>query len=406
MFDSTSRTTIVGAALAAALGACSASGGGPDPLLQGSGTGGTGTFLNGGGGAGGDGGASNVGGGFITVGSGATPGAGASGGGGGGNDACGVVQRPEQIIQYAPVALYIMQDRSGSMVTGFPSGSAQSWGNSTNALGAFVSDPQSNGLDVGLAFFPPTSNNTSPACTGAECGVPAVEIGPIAQTGPKIGAAMNSSQPQPLNFTPTECGLNGMIQHCLQHKQATGEQCVGILITDGDPTTCDTNIGNLSKIVAAGLQQGVKTFVIRLPGVSNPAGLDQVAAAGGTQAAIDVSAGAGAFIGALNAIRGQVAVGTALPCQWKIPAPPNGQTFDPAKVNISFTPKGGVPKDFGYVQVADCARATDAWYFDTPPPGTPTQVFVCPKTCDMLKASQGAEVDVTFGCATKPAVIM
>ena len=216
-----------------------------------------------------------------------------------------------------------------------------------------------------------------------------------------IGAAMNSSTPQPLNFTPTECGLNGMIQHCLQHKQATGEQCVGILITDGDPTTCDTNIANLSNIVAAGLQQGVKTFVIRLPGVSNPAGLDQVAAAGGTVAAVDVSAGANAFLAALNAIRQKVSVGTALECQWKIPPPPPPLTFDAKKVNVTFTPKGGAAQDFGYVAQADCVRATsDAWYFDDPT--KPTQVFVCPKTCDMLKASTGAEVNVSFGCATKP----
>jgi hypothetical protein len=400
MSEMTARTTIVGALLGTFLGACSAGDGASGASFSQNPGGGAGNAVTGGAGVSNQGAGGT---GIFTVGSSGGPGSAGSGAAGGG-DACGIVQKPEEIIQYSPVALLIMQDRSGSMITGFPSGSAQSWSNSTNALNAFVSDPQSKGLDVGLAFFPPTTNNTSPTCDGAECGFPAVQIGPIAQTGPMIGAAMTSSQPQPLNFTPTECGLNGMIKDCLRHKQATGEQCVGILITDGDPTTCDTNIANLANIVAAGLQQGVKTFVIRLPGVSNPAGLDQVAAAGGTVAAVDVSAGAGAFLGALNSIRGQVSVGTALPCQWKIPPVQNGQAFDPNKVNISFTAKGGAPKDFGYVQVADCPRAVDAWYFDNP--AQPTQVFVCPTTCDMLKQSSGAQVEVSFGCTRKPAVIM
>jgi hypothetical protein len=90
-----------------------------------------------------------------------------------------------------------------------------------------------------------------------------------------------------------------------------------------------------------------------------------------------------------------------LPCQWKIPPTPAGQQFDPQKVNVRFTPKGGSPQDFGYVAQADCSRASNAWYFDNP--NQPTQVFVCPTTCDMLKASAGAEVDVSFGCATKQA---
>jgi hypothetical protein len=50
------------------------------------------------------------------------------------------------------------------------------------------------------------------------------------------------------------------------------------------------------------LQQGVSTFVLRLPGVTNLAGLDQIAAAGGTTV-IDVSSGPAAFTSALTAIR-------------------------------------------------------------------------------------------------------
>ncbi|HVU01134.1 MAG TPA: vWA domain-containing protein [Polyangiaceae bacterium] len=322
------------------------------------------------------------------------------------NGNCGVTQKPEEIIQYAPVAIYIMLDRSGSMITGFPEGSAQSWGNSTNAINSFLTDPLSQNMDVGLAFFPTAPDNGftcgDGSGSGANCGAPVVEIAPVPQNLGPIGNAMSGNQPNPLNLTPTECGLIGMITHCEQWQQQTGEQCVAILVTDGNPTLCSGDTGVLSKIVADGLAQGVKTYVLGLPG-SNASVLDPIAQAGGSNSTIDVSGGVQAFVAALNSIRGQVSVGTALPCQWKIPPPPSGQTFDKEKVNVSYTPKGGTSQDFGYVAEADCARATNAWYFDDV--NDPKQVLVCPTTCDMLKSNSGAAVSVSFGCRRKPATL-
>jgi hypothetical protein len=53
------------------------------------------------------------------------PTTGGTGQGGGGGDGCPAIrQKPEQVVTYKPVALFIMQDRTGSMVTGFPSGCA------------------------------------------------------------------------------------------------------------------------------------------------------------------------------------------------------------------------------------------------------------------------------------------
>jgi hypothetical protein len=371
--------------LMAAVAACSATSDGGLHSTGGAGAG-SGNF-----GAGGD----DIG--IITQGSGAS-------GAVVGDGTCGVIQKPEQIIQYSPIALYIMLDRSGSMITGFPEGSAQSWQNSTNAINAFVTDPSSQSIDVGLGFFPTAPDNgwtcSDGTGSGSNCGTPVVEIGAVSKTGPQLTNAMNSNQPNPLNFTPTECGLMGMISHCEDWKKRTGEQCVAILVTDGNPTLCTADTAALSKIVSDGKANGVTTFVLGLPG-SNASVLDPLAQAGGSSASIDVSGGVSAFVAALNTIRGKVSVGTALPCQWKIPPTPGGQQFDPQKVNVSFTPKGGPSQDFGHVAQADCSRASNAWYFDDP--NQPTQVFVCPTTCDMLKASTGAEVDVSFGCATKQA---
>jgi hypothetical protein len=211
---------------------------------------------------------------------------------------------------------------------------------------------------------------------------------------------MNSNVPFPLSLTPTECGLIGMITHCQDWQRQTGEQCVAILVTDGNPTLCNGDVNALARIVADGKANGVTTFVIGLPG-SNARVLDPLAQAGGSGASIDVSGGVAAFIAALNSIRGSVTIGTALPCQWKIPPPPAGGQFDPLKVNVQFTPQGGQPQNFGYVVQADCARASNAWYFDDA--NNPTQVLACPSTCATLEASVGAEVFVSFGCARAPA---
>jgi hypothetical protein len=222
------------------------------------------------------------------------------------------------------------------------------------------------------------------------------------------------------NNTPTECALRGMINTCLQFQSqsATGEQCVGVLVTDGTPTKCNTNQSALAQIVQQGHDLGVTTYVLGLPG-SDINFLNQLANVGGTGQAINVSGGSQSFIAALNNIRQAVSVqtttqvsqpvtiSTPLPCQWKIPDPPTGQTFDPAKVNVQFTPPGSATAvPFGHVNsAADCANTqADAWYYDDAQ--NPTQVLVCPNTCNgTLRNSAGAQVDVLFGCATVPAGI-
>jgi hypothetical protein len=169
--------------------------------------------------------------------------------------------------------------------------------------------------------------------------------------------------------------------------------------------------------------------------VSNPAGLDQIAAAGGTNAAIDVSAGPAAFINALNSIRQKVSVtsshpvvtqqkhtvtshtstpvsttirtqqviSTALDCQWKIPTTTGTKQFDPDLVNMQLTDSTGSATQFGKVASPnDCATAGDGWYYDDN--AAPTQIFVCSKTCETLKASTGARVDILLGCPTTPAI--
>jgi hypothetical protein len=207
-----------------------------------------------------------------------------------------------------------------------------------------------------------------------------------------------------------------MIDHCLQHQNSTGEQCVAILVTDGAPTLCNGDPTYLTNIVADGLAQGILTFTLGLPG-SNLQFLNQLSQAGGTDCdpngpnfACDLTTNSSGFLDTLNSIRNTIVttgtkqvsvptvISTQLDCQWRIPPPPADTLFDPEKVNIEYTPEGAPNGElFGYVpSAAECGGVTNGWYFDDPE--DPTEVFVCPATCDRLKATPGGLVDIKLGC--------
>lgn len=89
-----------------------------------------------------------------------------------------------------------------------------------------------------------------------------------------------------------------------------------------------------------------------------------------------------------------------LACEWGIPAPPQGQTFDPSKVNVDFTDQGqGTQTTIYHVDnVGACDPVLGGWYYDNP--ASPTRVIACPATCDMVKAAPQGRVDIAFGCAS------
>jgi hypothetical protein len=109
------------------------------------------------------------------------------------------------------------------------------------------------------------------------------------------------------------------------------------------------------------------------------------------------------FLPMFNQVSQQVAQSSGLACEWEIPPPPAGETFDKNKVNVQFSSGGGAPQDLGYVpSAADCAAAQGGWYYDDA--NNPTKIYVCPETCAVLQGVTDAKIDILFGCATKPAV--
>jgi hypothetical protein len=332
-----------------------------------------------------------------------------------------------------PLDLYIMLDQSGSMGDSVSGGTK--WSAATSALTAFVQQPGLNGVSVGMQYFAvPAATNSCTAliCNndndcGAGCGpcmipiptlpgacagfnpggdscnandyaVAAVEIAPLPGVGSQIVASMGMHGPS--TGTPTSAALQGAIDHAKSWSQSHASDAVAVIFaTDGDPADCDTDLGHIDAIAAAGFNGTPKipTFVIGVgPSLS---ALNGIAAAGGTQQAFLVDTGGNVqqqFLDAMNAIRH-----AALGCSYSIPLPTDGSPPDYNKVNVIYTPGGGGPPvTIPYVMSkANCpAPPGNGWYYDDVT--TPHQILLCDSTCGTVGGDTQGEIDVQLGCST------
>jgi hypothetical protein len=385
-----------------------------------------------------------------------------------------------------PMAIYIVLDNSGSMNTvagqddSGPGGNGENddpnsrWNQAVTAINAFVDEPSSVGIDVALQYFnvagaqePPDRNcETDDDCgSGLVCTVAvdadgesngtclnpvicdgsvhseaAVPIGPLPDNAAAISQSLEDETPH--DSTPTVGALSGGTAYCQAFEAANPEeQCVVVMITDGQPNGCGLSAvcpddpdakcvdelaeGMLFPIAAAGLAAGVETYTVGMDGII-PDGfllLNGIALAGGTDCtpdvpgaeACDVSVtGAQGLLEALTMIRDTVSVTETitetmtvietqeLACEWGIPDAPPGETFDPTLVNVTLAVDGGAAENIGGVpSEADCAISGGfGWYYDDP--AAPTTIVACPESCAAIEAAMNPTVEVLLGCAIQP----
>jgi hypothetical protein len=240
-------------------------------------------------------------------------------------------------------------------------------------------------------------------CDASIYATPAVPISAL----PNNALSMSINSKQPEGNTPTSAALQGAIDRAKQQKMANPtHEVVSVLFTDGVPTACDPTDPGMVAAIAGGGYNGspsIKTFVIGVfaPGEQDgPMTVNQIASQGGTKNAfvIDTSQDVTkAFLDALKEIRG-----SALACEYKIPAPKQGETLDYGKVNVEYTPPNGQPEPIPYVETASkCDPQTGGWYYDAVPSSTvsPTKIVMCDQTCSQFKTASGA-VDIRLGCKT------
>jgi hypothetical protein len=288
--------------------------------------------------------------------------------------------------QLVPVNLVTLLDASGSMGDGVNGDPTLKWAPVTAALGAFFADDQSLGISASLSLFPSVND----VCDPSEYYFGQVPMTPLPEPM-TFAAAMAAATP--MGQTPTLPAVEGAID--LANNAATmapGSRSAIVLVTDGDPDLCDSSVSDVSFQVAKAAAT-TPTYVI---GVGDDlASLDMIAQSGGTGAPTIVSVGDAdqtkmEFLAALQKIRGLV-----LSCDFPLPAPPSGQTLDFMAVNVLYTPSTTAAEQLLY----DGACATGVgWHYDDPM--NPTEVELCPSSCDEVRQDHGGRIDVVFGCAT------
>ena len=172
---------------------------------------------------------------------------------------------------YAPVDMYIMQDRSGSMGADCNVGDTTNskWCHAINALSGYFNSPSAAGNAAAIQFFR-VPNHTNALCsTGAQYNTPLLPMGnPPYATLPTNAFDTLLNGQSPSGLTPTEAAIRGLTGFTAGNRRG-GRVTIGILVTDGDPTECNTNLMALSALLQTHfMATTVKTFVIGMTGAT------------------------------------------------------------------------------------------------------------------------------------------
>jgi hypothetical protein len=297
-----------------------------------------------------------------------------------------------------PVVMLIMFDKSGSMLDD------QKWFGAKAALDAFFQDPETAGLSIGLRFFPddaPVPGCNDQACSIDACSQPLVPPAPLtaapASSDPQQKALQDAvDSKSPSGETPMYAALGGAEKWAKESAKEGETRTVVVLVTDGQPTTCNTDIGAIAALAQdARDSKGVLTYAIGMPG-SNQGQLDQIASAGGTEKAFLAPAGslAGKLVEALLSIqKSQIA------CTFDVPAPKDqNDVIDPDFVNVNYYKGDGSSLTMPRVSGLAACTGGQEWYYDDPQ--MPALIHLCPATCEALQANPKALVKILVGCQT------
>ena len=300
------------------------------------------------------------------------------------------------------VDVLLLLDTSGSMdcpTTDATCANAPPGGTNTRlqavatAVQNLVNAPTSANIGVGLTSFPKGPDQ----CT-ADYTQLTVPIAPAGTNASAIQTTIGALTPA-LN-TPTEQALTGAYKAATAYMANTpGHAVAVILVTDGMPYAC---MNDRTGAVAASLAQAafiatpaIKTYVV---GLGNTATLDAIAMAG--------SGGATHYIPANSNVTQQLltlldSVSSAITCDYALPT---GQALDYSLVNVQTTPDAtGSPTFVGGIANASQCGPKGGWYYDVyPAKGTPTNITLCPTSCDPIKATANSSLQVLIGCATEP----
>jgi len=290
-----------------------------------------------------------------------------------------------------PLNLYIMFDKSGSML-------GPKWAAASDAMERFFMDPQSQGLQIALRFFP--EDGCDPGCNVNACAQPQVDLGALTELSAPTDTHEQTlldavARATPGGGTPLSAALDGALRFAKNVRDDKPEEASAVvLVTDGEPSDCQESPAYFESSARDALNSHeVLTFAIGLEG-SDASLVDAIAQAGGTESGIVIGAGALAdqLLQAFTDIRERT-----VSCNYDLPEVAGGENIDPARVNVLIQPSGASgPEALPQVNGPEACTATGGWYYDDNL--DPKDILFCPSTCTAVQGDAGAKVELLFGC--------
>jgi hypothetical protein len=391
---------------------------------------------------GGTGGAGGTGGSTSRAGSAGKAGGNAAGAAGTDSGVCEPLRTAMASI---PPVLMFQVDVTGSMEESTASTGGQTkWAATSVALTNAFNALHQNHPDwaVGLTFF------ARPNATYAPGGFSAVAMAPLGAS--QLTKLTDAIDNQMLGGNkPTLCAWQaayadvvstGSFSAALPAAYAVSPRYV-VLVTDGVPTvnrdcatpgpgpqntiTQDEYNYLVQTVQSTGVPNGVKTFVIGVPGSEDPLGapydprcmLSEIAQVGGTASPADCTSTPGVgtcnlvtsstychidlttatdFAASLEtAITGTVGA-QVISCDFSMPSVPDGYYLDPLSTLVTVTSLSG--NTVTLTQASSSACSNGDFYVTTDGSDNPNGITLCTAECDAVRGDFGSQVQVQFSC--------
>ncbi len=294
-----------------------------------------------------------------------------------------------------PVNMFYVLDNSRSMFT------SGIWDDARDATIAFLEDPGSDFLNVTLRTYgdDPVVGCNNSACSVDACAVPVAPLDSLQNAAHQQTLVDFVSNVGDELGTPHIASLGGACKWATEYSAANpGGQEVVVYVSDGGKQGSCIYNGNAStrnqiakKASDALASQGVLTYAVALPGADTTL-LNAIANAGGTTM-INLTGSSNLnadLTAALQGIRSAL-----ITCD--IPIPNAGQV-DPNQIDVDYLPNGMTPATplTQVTNAAACSGASDEFFLDDN--AAPTEVTLCPSTCNTVQADPNAAIEVVGAC--------
>jgi len=301
----------------------------------------------------------------------------------GGKEPCFADEINEQLVE---LDMIVVLDRSGSM--------GNKWNTAVNALSVFFNDPQSNGMNIAITYFPSVIPGDS--CNVNLYTAPDVALGQL----PIHKSALENSlvgETADGGSTPLYGALKGTYDWVIPYQQSNPtHRTIVVLASDGSPNTCPSaqnTAPELASLAEQAFNAGIETYVIGMAG-ANMNILHAIAYAGGSDQAYDISFNAALFYDKMKEIQ------NIFNCEYVIP---DDDSLDMNQVWVKYISSIALP-DWYIPNVSDISKCptTAGWYFDDNT--APTQINLCDLACDIVTSDPDPKLYFAFECLDVPPI--